>query len=362
MTKGNWDIYIAFFELGFRELNRTGTLTFITPDKWISKPFGYELRKNTMGNIFAILKAGRKIFENAKVDSIVSFFCNKTCDVIKILEFESGQFFLKREVDKKSLISPFTFDYLFSGSFDFLKKIEKSVGKIKDFSDCENACATSDAYKLESFIKDSSESEFCITKHLKIINTGTIGKYYSKWGNREMTYLKHKYLRPIVDKNNFLETFKKSYGKKSQQKKIIIKGLNLLDACLDVEGTTIQGKTTLIIANEDVRKLKLLLAILNSKLSIFYIKERYPASSYNQGTSFTKDMINNFPVPQITESTQKQLIDIVNQILFVTASKDFWGNVVKQVKVKDMQGKIDALLYKLYGLTPEEIAIVEGSR
>ena len=39
-TQGNWDIYIAFFELGFRLLNRRGVLTFITPDKWISKPFG----------------------------------------------------------------------------------------------------------------------------------------------------------------------------------------------------------------------------------------------------------------------------------------------------------------------------------
>ena len=39
-TKGNWDIYIAFFELGFRLLNHQGVLTFITPDKWISKPFG----------------------------------------------------------------------------------------------------------------------------------------------------------------------------------------------------------------------------------------------------------------------------------------------------------------------------------
>lgn len=38
-TKGNWDIYIAFFERGYRLLSGNGTLSYITPDKWISKPF-----------------------------------------------------------------------------------------------------------------------------------------------------------------------------------------------------------------------------------------------------------------------------------------------------------------------------------
>src|SRR6185437_5411770 len=47
MTKGNWDIYIAFFEKGFSLLRKDGWLAFITPDKWISKPFGDALRKST---------------------------------------------------------------------------------------------------------------------------------------------------------------------------------------------------------------------------------------------------------------------------------------------------------------------------
>jgi hypothetical protein len=47
-TRGNWDIYIAFFEVGFNLLSNSGVITYITPDKWISKPFGYELRKNLL--------------------------------------------------------------------------------------------------------------------------------------------------------------------------------------------------------------------------------------------------------------------------------------------------------------------------
>ncbi len=85
-TKGNWDIYIAFFEAGFNLLNEKGHLTFITPDKWISKSFGAELRKNTLANITTILITGRNVFASAKVDAIVPFFSKVKSSKIKILK------------------------------------------------------------------------------------------------------------------------------------------------------------------------------------------------------------------------------------------------------------------------------------
>jgi hypothetical protein len=59
MTKGNWDIYIAFYEKGLNLLSACGVLSFITPDKWISKPFGDELRFQTKDIMYSLLKAGR---------------------------------------------------------------------------------------------------------------------------------------------------------------------------------------------------------------------------------------------------------------------------------------------------------------
>jgi len=79
-TRGNWDIYIAFFEVGFSLLNKNGIITYITPDKWISKPFGYELRKGLMNNFFIIAESGRDVFETVNVDSIITFIQNKQID------------------------------------------------------------------------------------------------------------------------------------------------------------------------------------------------------------------------------------------------------------------------------------------
>ncbi len=357
-TKGNWDIYIAFFELAFKKTNDVGVITFITPDKWISKPFGDELRKNMIKNIYLIVRAGREIFESSKVDSIISFFSKRQSQKIKILEFKDKIFIEKREIDKKIMKEPFALDWLFSDYLELLIKINLIPTKASSLGNCENACATSDAYKLESLIKNLS-NDFNRKNKLKIINTGTIGKYYSKWGKQDMTYLGHKYPNPIVEKEKFHSLFKNSYAKKSIQPKIIIKGLNLLDACLDIAGDTIPGKSTLIVTSENTNKLKLLLAIINSKLAYFYLQERYVASSYNQGISFTKDMINNLPTPKVAEKKQKAFIELVDKILTITKSNDYLENSSKQAKVRDYEKEINQLVYKLYGLTKKEIKIIE---
>jgi len=357
-TKGNWDIYIAFFESGLRVMDKNGILVFITPDKWISKPFGATLRKSTINNIFSIARSGRNIFEGSNVDSIISFFSKIECQELKIIDYDQKIFILKKQIDKKVLKSPFAFDYLFSDYLEFLLKIDTTPYRISDLANCENACATSDAYKLKSLIKDSN-GFFNKNDQLKIINTGTIDKYCSKWGIHEMTYLGNKYLCPIVDRKKFFHLFKNSYAKKSIQPKIIIKGLNLLDTCLDSDGNIIPGKSTLIIADSNIKKIKFLMSIINSKLAFFYLRERYPASSYNLGTNFTKEMINNLPLPLLNEDDQKPFIDLVDKILAITKDEDYLQNKEKQAKVKEYESQIDQMVYKLYGLTDEEIKIVE---
>ena len=53
-------------------------------------------------------------------------------------------------------------------------------------------------------------------------------------------------------------------------------------------------------------------------------------------------------------------ITLVDQILSLTQSDDYLQNTDKQAKVKEYERQIDQMVYKLYDLTPEEIAIVEG--
>ena len=76
-----------------------------------------------------------------------------------------------------------------------------------------------------------------------------------KISNQQIEYLKDKYEYPVSKKTDFHSTFPNSYGSKASKSKIIIKGLTLLDAALDEQGNTIPGKSTMMIAVDDVDEL-----------------------------------------------------------------------------------------------------------
>jgi len=351
LTKGSWDIYIAFFEKGFRLLNKSGVLAYITPDKWISKPFGDALRIQTTPRIFSILKAGREVFESVNVDAIVSIYVSREEPCLRIYDYAGTQLRLKNTVQKSSLKSPYAYDWLFSDYGDLLLNLDTHSHKLSELAVCENSCATDDAYRLRKLIEEDTEAGND-GQHLTMINTGTIAKYVSRWGKREMVYLGSRYLRPVVNRKRFLQDFPKSYGQKSIRKKLILKGLNLLDACLDADGTVIPGIPTLVICSDELETLKLLLGIVNSALPFFYIKEKYPAASYNQGTTFTKEMFNDLPLPDIDEKDRAKLISVVDQIL--AAKRRNYG-----ADTTALEAEIDRLVYAMYGLTTAEVGTVE---
>lgn len=347
-AKGNWDIYIAFFEVGHNLLCKNGNLIYITPDKWISKKFGYELRKGLLNNFIKIINSGREVFETAKVDSIITHLSKNIIGKIDFYnQIDQNNFEHILEFKTNKLKDPYSFDWLFSNFIHIINKIEEQKDKLYQISICENACATSDAYLIKDLIKNNSS--FIDNENLKVINTGTINKYISKWGSKEMTYLGNKYLNPIVDKKTFLKEFPNSYGQKSLKPKLIIKGLTLLDCCIDENAEIIAGKSTLIIANTDVEKLKFLLAIINSKIILFYFKEKYSGSSYNTGITFSKDMINDFPMPQ--DPYQKPFITLVDQIL---SDKKLGKNT------NNLEHQIDVMVYHLYNLTFAEAQVIDA--
>jgi len=358
-TKGNWDIYIAFFETGFNLLNKLGVMSFITPDKWISKPFGYELRKGLLNNFYIITESGRNIFESANVDSIITFINKKQINYFDVYKFQKNESIKIASIPKVQLAEPYAFDWFFSKHIEIINKLEKLPRRLSEFCICENACATSDAYKLKEFLFNIEQDGFDQEQHFKVINTGTIGRYISKWGVKPMTYLKDKYLTPVVNKSEFLNAFNNSYGIKSNKSKIIIKGLTLLDACIDEIGVIIPGKTTLILTetNQELSKLKFLLALLNSKLPLFYIKEKYNGSSYNGGINFNVDMINNLPIPNILGQTQQPFIKLIDYILYIISQPFYTSTDLayaeERLMVNFLENLIDALVYELY--FPDEL-------
>jgi|APSaa5957512622_1039677.scaffolds.fasta_scaffold01759_3 hypothetical protein len=93
-------------------------------------------------------------------------------------------------------------------------------------------------------------------------------------------------------------------------------------------------------------------AILNSKLQVFYYQE----ISQEKGRVLAQvkpTRIRNLPIAMGTEEQRQTITEIVEQAI---SNK----NDNPKADTSTLEAKIDALVYELYGLTEEEIAVVEG--
>ena len=322
LTKGNWDIYIAFFERSFSLLSSGGELCFISPDKWIAKPFGEALRLGLFDHLAYICEVGRGVFEDAKVDAILTKVTSDKQEAIEISRLSGDSVTQIRVCDKSTLIPGDALDHLFSPSLELLTKLDRFPTKLIAIAECQNACATSDTYILKELITDAERPQMRRKDQYKVANTGTLARYVFKWGFSPMTYLKEKYLCPVVDKNEFTETLGKTYVGRAASPKLIIKGLTLLEGALDLEADFIPGKATLVVMDADRQNLKFVAAIVNSKLMSLYVKEKNRSSSYNQGVNFNPDMINKIPVADdLDKDCLASLVDVAIEASTALAMK-----------------------------------------
>jgi hypothetical protein len=95
-----------------------------------------------------------------------------------------------------------------------------------------------------------------------------------------------------------------------------------------------------------------LLAILNSSVNKFFFPQICPTI---QGgfMRFKSIYVEQIPIP--TTNKPEEIEGLVKKILLIK-QKDPKADVSK------LERQIDELVYQLYGLTPEEIAVVEGKK
>ena len=106
--------------------------------------------------------------------------------------------------------------------------------------------------------------------------------------------------------------------------------------------------TAYIIVSEK----KGLLAILNSTL-VLYFYGNITSSIRGGYLRFIRQYLEQIPIATLTLEQNSQLETLTNQILTAKATDPTADTAAAEAE-------IDRLVYALYGLTPEEIAIVEG--
>ena len=105
------------------------------------------------------------------------------------------------------------------------------------------------------------------------------------------------------------------------------------------------------VPNNQDYKIKYILGILNSKLLAWFFRNKHNEFD----TLFPQIKVTEFKkLPIAKTSKQTPLIEIVDRIIAVK-------HLNKAAGTTTLELELDQQVYALYGLTPEEIAIVEGA-
>lgn len=362
--KRNNDIYVAFFESSFSLLSKIGTLNFITPNTFLN------------GDYF---KSLRKYFrEKALIHHIVDFKNSKI--------FQDPTVFVCISIIQKTKQIKLPYVSLIKISNEDFTETEQKYFSIIEVNDAPFKPANSIIDKIlnkhknnyylvdeKFFVKDVGFNYWSIGKGKKR-DGDSIGDriLYSgdKKNNKDKPFLKGKNIEKYFfsEPNNYLrhnfedylesgvDIFRYSVNFLEVTPKIIYRQTsNKIVATLDFNKNLCDKTVHVIIPKSESESVAYLVSLLNSQLFDYFYKD---ISQELDGRTFAQvktTYIKQLPVIKANETQQQPFINLVDQILSAKAANP-------NADTSHLEKQIDELVYKLYELTNEEIAIIEGNK
>ncbi|WRD60229.1 class I SAM-dependent DNA methyltransferase [Helicobacter pylori] len=400
------DIYTYFFALSYHLLKDKGFNAFITSNKYARAKYGAKLRelllKKTTIVSYMELNA-LKVFESATVDTSIMSFIKQEPPKESLFNYYEPTPDDKSDLKsahslpmKQNALSTESFIFANATLLDLRGKMESVGTPLKDWDiqiyrgiltganeafiittekreEILNACKTQEERKrTETLIKP-------------ILRGKDIKRYSYEWAdlwviNTHNGYTSNlKFKIPPIDIEKYpatkahLDSHYDTIATRSDQgdtpyhlrncayledfeKEKIVYPETSQGAYFIYENSGIFLEKTAFMIVSDAYNLKLLTALLNSKLITFYFKNFCGGCILGKsGYQYNKHALEKIPIPKITPQNQKladKITDGAKQIL-EAKEKDPKANTQK------LEKEIDALVYQLYNLTDEEIKIIE---
>ncbi len=346
-TTGNWDLFIPFIERGIDLTANNGSLSFIVKNNLYGAKYADVIRRIMMKqNIVELQEFSTvKVFEDADVlPTVFRLSKNSKRTPVRISLMETvtnpGIVF---EIDPTVFYStsnwiPFLSD---EKTRSILTKMDGN-GRLRDLRLNIGAAATvGEAYELKEFV---AEGKAPYKNVKKLINTGTIDRYESLWGKTSTKYLKDNYDHPVVADSK-IKLINLNRFAQSASQKIIISGIRSLEAFLDEKGEYLAGKSTSIMyfpVDEDLRTLKIVTMILNSRAISFWFFKTFSAGGMSGGGgSISPKDLALIPYPPLKESEKIEL-----EALYDSYIQDL---------TREAYELIDLKISQHFGLTEEEV-------
>ncbi len=341
------DIYVCFMEIACKIVKDSGVLTYIVSDGWLRLDSFEKIRQYILRtvNVVQIIDFADDVFDSATVKTcIFTMSKNMTPDnVLKAAVVDDARQLNTlpfKDINQSMFHSTFknVFDLSVDGNVLSLKD------KIRNCSQCLGmmfelafGLKTGDDEKFLTF--DPKKSPDC--KHL--VRGADINRWTIVFKGEYVIY------QPDRMRSN-KQTARPGDSRRFEQPKVLVRdtGGGLM-ATFDPDNYYV--KDVIVIEDSQRRDsfLKVLAALLNSKVMRWFYETTFPTLHVQ------RDEVASLPMPTwfFESSNQKPIIALVDQIL---AAKKADPNA----DTSALESEIDQLVYKLYGLTDDEIAIVEG--
>ncbi len=358
--RGVKDVYALFIENAIKVARKAGSASFIVPSAWLGGP-DYRMLRSFLLNyrLDEIVSLPFDVFADAYVDTaifVASSSKPKNDHIVKTFSFSKKEKISAITLTEKNYHEITQRSWAEENDNKFILDVG-ALALVKSIR-TNNTSSFSDAFAMKRGVLFDKE-------HLTTKKISSLSHLYFE-GNVYRYTLNYKAPQWIEFGNQMKECPKEFYwfeGKRLLLRRLVNRQQRLM-ATLATD-TFITNKNLYSIVPKDGYSAELLLGLLNSKLiSHLYIHQVSQATKDDFPQVTIKDILSlPFPSRSTQITSHDKLVTLVDKMLALhqqfAAAKTPQDTALLQRQIDATDRQIDQLVYALYVLTDEEIALIE---
>ena len=355
----DYEIYYYFIVLAAPLLKEKGIMSYIIPNTFLFNTFAKHFREMLVEkwNVLEILDCTKfPIFESAVVRNAINLFQkdsegSKQVGYRNTANVTSFSDLLEREREFMTVESLLTMNqnwglayFLPTSIRNVVNLISSSPLAVKDvFPEISQGLIAYDKYKgqSEEIIKSRAYHSFVYKDGLKKWLWGEdVTRYNLTWNGQE--YID--YCNGIANPRN--PSF--FVGKRMLVREIT--NPSIFAALIEIEAYN--DPSIIIVKESRDYPIEILVGIMNSKLATFFHFNHSPKATKGAFPKILVQDIKEFPLPKVNSDERKILMRLVDDVTTIKKGKSI-------ADTSALENQIDFLVYHLYGLTYDEVLIVD---
>ena len=355
----DYEIYYYFIVLAAPLLKEKGIMSYIIPNTFLFNTFAKHFREMLVEkwNVLEILDCTKfPIFESAVVRNAVNLFQkdsegSKQVGYRNTANVTSFSDLLEREREFMTVESLLAMNqnwglayFLPTSIRNVVNLISSSPLAVKDvFPEISQGLIAYDKYKgqSEKIIKSRAYHSFVYKDGLKKWLWGEdVTRYNLTWNGKE--YID--YCNGIANPRN--PSF--FVGKRMLVREIT--NPSIFAALIEIEAYN--DPSIIIVKESRDYPIEILVGIMNSKLATFFHFNHSPKATKGAFPKILVQDIKEFPLPKVNSDERKILMRLVDDVTTIKKGKSI-------AETSALENQIDFLVYHLYGLTYDEVLIVD---